>query len=88
MFSGEEQMPPEPTARDLCDSLRTVLREEFMPTYDSLMELPEVSTEGIPPDAVDGILEIIQKVRPRLELKAELYRDFHGDPNAGLDGDE
>ncbi|MGN6373673.1 MAG: hypothetical protein ACTHM1_11920 [Solirubrobacteraceae bacterium] len=81
MFSGEKDMPPEPSARDYCDSLRSVLRDKFMPVYDDLMKLPEVATEGVPPDAVESILAITERVRRRLELKAELYRDFHGDPN-------
>jgi hypothetical protein len=82
MFSGEKDMPPEPTARDLCESLRNTLRNRFMPTYDELMGLPEVRTEGIAPDAVQGVLTIMEPVRKRLELNAEKYRDFHGDPNA------
>ena len=82
MFSGEKDMPPEPTARDLCESLRNTLRNRFMPTYDELVLLPEVRTEGIAPDAVQGVLTIMEPVRKRLELNAEKYRDFHGDPNA------
>ncbi len=82
MFSGEKDMPPEPTARDLCESLRNTLRNKFMPTYEELVGLPEVRTEGIAPDAVEGVLTIIEPVRKRLELNAEKYRDFHGDPNA------
>jgi hypothetical protein len=85
MFSGDEEMPPEPTARDYCDSLRAVLRDKFMPIYDDLMQLPKVATEGIPPGAVASVLTMTEKVRRRLELKAEVYADFHGDPNAEAD---
>ena len=46
------------------------------------MGLSEVRTEGIAPDAVQGVLTIMEPVRKRLELNAEKYRDFHGDPNA------
>ena len=52
------------------------------------MKLPEVATEGIPPDAVAGILDMTEKVRRRLELKAEAYIEFHGDPNDDLDSNE
>jgi hypothetical protein len=89
MFSGERDTPPEPTARDLCESLRKTLRNRFVPTYEELIGLPEVRTEGIAPDAVEGVLAIMEPVRKRLELNAEKYRDFHGDPNAdAIDEDE
>lgn len=88
MFNGEKDMPPEPTARDLCESLRNTLRNRFMPTYEELMILPEVRTEGIAPDAVQGVLTIMEPVRRRLELNAEKYRDFHGDPNADVIDDD
>lgn len=85
LFSGETEMPPEPTARDLCETLRNVLRSKFMPTYDDLVKLPEVRAEGIAPDAVNGILSIMEPVRRRLERNAEKYHDFHGDPNGDVD---
>ena len=90
MFSGEKDPPPEPSARDLCETLRKVLEQKFTPPYDAMMKLPEVQQEGIAPDAVNGVLKVIEPVRKRLERQAEKYIEFHGDPNGDVDdaGDE
>lgn len=87
LFSGEKELPPEPSARDLCETLRKVLEQKFMPPYNTMMKLPEVQQEGIAPDSVNGVLRMMEPVRKRLELQAEKYTEFHGDPN-GDEGDE
>lgn len=87
LFGGSRQAPPAPNVRDLCTALQAVLDEQFMPTYEQLMKLPEVTSEGVPPASADPIIATMDKVRRRLELRAEFYREFYGESD-NADDDE
>lgn len=86
MFGGEQAPPPQPSATDLCARMRKVLDERLTPIFQELRDLPEVADEGVPPDAANRVLHALEPVRRRLERESEKYRDFHGDPNDGIEG--
>lgn len=85
MFGGELAPPAQPSATDLCARMRKVFDDRVMPVYQELRELPEVSEEGVPPDAANRVLDRLEPVRRRLERESEKYCDFHGDPNGELE---